>query len=209
MNNTKRLLENGLVKLGFIPDENILNLFLRYLSEIQRWNKVINLTGIKEEHEIIIKHFFDSLLYAKVLPENTKVLADIGTGAGFPGLPIKLIFPEIELYLIEPSVKKSTFLEHIIKTLKLENITIFTKRIGEIKSKELAVDVVVTRALFKVDEFIKKSTHILKNGGSLIISKGPRYAEEIKNIEGYNFAIHTFEIPFSNIKRNLITVLKR
>ena len=208
-NTVKELLEKGIAELGFSFNEDIVNKYLRYLSELKRWNKRYNLTGTKEDREIVIKHFLDSLLYAKVLPENTKKIADIGTGAGFPGIPIKIILPHLELYLIEPSSKKITFLEHIINILKIDNIKTFEKCISDIKEGELIVDVAMTRALFKIKEFIKNSMHIIKSGGALIISKGPKYIEEIKNINDYTFDIKTFALPLSDIRRNLIIIRKR
>ena len=82
---------------------------MTYLSELKKWNRAYNLTGLAKDEDIIIKHFLDSLLYLKAIPQGALQVADIGTGAGFPGIPITIIRPEIEMYLIEPSGKKVRF----------------------------------------------------------------------------------------------------
>ena len=203
------LLKKGLMELGFMPSEEQTNTFMTYLSELKKWNRAYNLTGLKEDKDIIIKHFFDSLLYLKALPDGEIKVADIGTGAGFPGIPIKIIRPEIDMYLIEPSRKKSAFLRHIIRQLRLEKIQVIEKRIEEIRlNQELAelVDVAVTRALFSIKDFMKKASHIVKEGGTLILNKGPKVDEELKKLQDVKYEILPINLPFSDIKRYLIIV---
>ncbi len=130
------LLKKGLTELGFMPSEEQTNAFMTYLSELKKWNKAYNLTGLKEDKDIIIKHFFDSLLYLKALPDGEITVADVGSGAGFPGLPIKIIRPEIEMYLIESSRKKAAFLKHIIRQLGLKKAEVIEKRIEETRAKQ-------------------------------------------------------------------------
>jgi len=203
------LLKKGLIELGLMPSEEQTNAFMTYLSELKKWNKTYNLTGLKEDKDIIIKHFFDSLLYLKTLPESEIRVADVGSGAGFPGLPIKIIRPEIEMYLIEPSRKKAAFLKHIIRQLGLRKAEVIEKRIEEIRAnQELAelVDVAVTRALFSIEDFMKKASHIVKEGGTLILNKGPKVDEELKKLQDVKYEILPINLPFSDIKRFLIIV---
>jgi 16S rRNA (guanine527-N7)-methyltransferase len=203
------LLKKGLIELGFLPSEEQTNAFMTYLSELKKWNKAYNLTGLKEDKDIIIKHFFDSLLYLKTLLEGKIRVADVGSGAGFPGLPIKIIRPEIEMYLIEPSRKKAAFLKHIIRQLGLKKAEVIEKRIEEIRAnQELAelVDVAVTRALFSIKDFMKKASHIVKEGGTLILNKGPKVDEELKKLQDVKYEILPINLPFSDIKRYLIIV---
>jgi len=203
------LLKKGLIELGFMPSEEQTNAFMTYLSELKKWNKAYNLTGLKEDKDIIIKHFFDSLLYLKTLLEGKIRVADVGSGAGFPGLPIKIIRPEIEMYLIEPSRKKAAFLKHIIRQLGLKKAEVIEKRIEEIRAnQELAelVDVAVTRALFSIKDFMKKASHIVKEGGTLILNKGPKVDEELKKLQDVKYEILPINLPFSDIKRYLIIV---
>ncbi len=200
-----RLLRKGLEELGYIPETNLLSAFIIYLNEIKKWNRAYNLTGLRKDEDIIIKHFFDSQLYLNVMPHGEIKVADIGSGAGFPGIPIKIIRPEIEMYLIESSGKKSIFLSHIIKFLRLRNIEVIEERVENIKESFL-VDVAVTRALFTVEDFIKKASHIVKQGGILIHSKGPKVKEELKMLKDVKYEILTVNLPLTDIKRHIVVI---
>ena len=207
--NPDELIKDGLIELGLIPSMNRINAFTTYLYELKKWNKTYNLTGLKKDEDIIIKHFIDSLLYLKVMPEGKIKVADIGSGAGFPGIPIKIIRPEIEMYLIEPSVKKSAFLRHITRRLQLKEIEVIEKTVEEIRVNQnlsLSVDVAVTRALFSIKDFIKKASHIVKQDGILILNKGPKVREEIKMLKDIKYEILTLGLPLSGIKRYVIVV---
>jgi 16S rRNA (guanine527-N7)-methyltransferase len=206
---TKQLLKNGIVELGIIPSDEQINAFMTYLSELKKWNRAYNLTGLKEDEEIITMHFLDSLLYLKAILDETVTLADIGTGAGFPGIPIKIIRPDIQMYLIEPSGKKAAFLRHIIGQIQLKQIAVIEKRIEEVKvNNELscAVDIGVTRALFDVGTFIKKASHIMRPGGILILNKGPKVHEEIARLGDVSYTLLTVDLPLSDIKRYIVRV---
>jgi len=205
----EELIKDGLRELGLTPSEKQINTFMIYLTELKKWNKAYNLTGLEKDEDIIVKHFLDSLLYLKAMPGGEIKVADIGSGAGFPGIPIKIIRPEIEMYLIEPSRKKSVFLSHIIKKLQLKKIEVIEKRIEQIKGileSPLSVDVAVTRALFSIKDFIKKVSHIVKQGGILILNKGPKVNEEIKILRDIRYEILTLNLPLSDIKRNIVIV---
>src|SRR4030067_3577135 len=122
------LLKKGLNEIGISYYEDQIDTFMTFLHELKKWNRVYSLTALKTDEDIIIKHFLDSILYLKAISpsplrgegwgEGLKI-ADAGTGAGFPGIPIKIIKPELDMTLIESSRKKSVFLRHIIRILKL------------------------------------------------------------------------------------------
>lgn len=203
------LLRDGIIELGLTPSKEQINAFMAYLSELKKWNKAYNLTALKKDEDIIIKHFLDSLLYLKAIPNGEIRIADVGSGAGFPGIPIKIIMPEIEMFLIEPSRKKSAFLNHIIRQLKLKRIEVIEKRIEEIKvGRELpfSVDAAVTRALFSIGDFIKKAKPIVREGGILILNKGPKVREEIRTIKDLNYEILHLSLPLSDVKRNIVVI---
>jgi len=220
MNDTKtaEVLKKGIIELGLTPSKEQINAFMTYLSELKKWNKAYNLTGLKKDEDIIIKHFLDSLLYLKAIPvgidsyrDGEIRFADVGSGAGFPGIPIKIMRQEINMYLIEPSRKKSAFLRHMIRRLELKQIEVIEKRIEEIKvNKELPllVDVVVTRALFSIKDFLKKASHIVRQGGIFILNKGPKVEEELKMLQNVKHKVLPINLPFSDIKRYLITAYK-
>lgn len=203
------LLKDGIIELGFTASKEQINAFMIYLSELKRWNKAYNLTSLKEDEDIVIKHFLDSLLYLKVMPKGEITVVDVGSGAGFPGIPIKIIRPEIEIFLIEPSRKKSAFLRHVTRKLALKSIGVVEKRIEEIKvDQELPqpVDAAVTRALFSIKDFLKKASRIVKQGGILILNKGPKVKGEVNLLKGINYEILTLSLPLSDIKRNIVVV---
>ncbi len=206
------LLWEGLIELGFTPSKEQINTFMTYLSELKKWNKAYNLTGLKEDNDIIIKHFFDSLLYLKVIPDGEIRVADIGSGAGFPGIPIKIIRPEIDMYLVEPSRKKSAFLRHIIGQTRLIVTEVIEKGIEQIKvNKELpeVVDVAVTRALFSIKDFLKKASHIVRQDGILILNKGPKVTEELKMLQNTKYEVLPITLPFSDMERYLIIIYQQ
>ena len=182
---------------------------MTFLAELRKWNRAYNLTGLKKDEDIVIKHFLDSLLYLNAMPDGELKVADIGSGAGFPGIPIKIIRPEIEMYLIEPSKKKSAFLRHIIRQLRMERIEVLEKSIEEIRvNQELPspVDIAISRALFDIKEFIKKASHILKPDGTLILNKGPKVKEELKTLGNVRYEQLDVSLPLSRITRHIIVV---
>lgn len=202
MNRDDELLKRGFEELGIIADEPQIRTFIVYLEELRKWNEVHNLTGLKEKRQIIIKHFFDSLLFLKVLPDHVMTVADIGTGAGFPGIPMNIIRPQLKLFLIEPSQKKAIFLRHITHKLGLNKVTVVEQRIEEINN--LKVDAVVTRALFSIGDLIEKARAVLKESGVVILSKGPKLEEEIKKTTSQNISIVDLKLPLENVMRHLV-----
>ena len=204
MTDADGLLKAGLEELGLGYSEKQVHAFITYLEELKRWNKAYNLTALKTDRDIIIKHFFDSLLFAKALPPEASTLADIGSGAGFPGIPIKIMFPNLSVFLIEPTQKKTIFLRHICSKLQLLNIEIIDKRIEEVKG--LTVDVAVTRALYSVKEFIEKTKDIISANGILILSKGPGLEKELEGLDQVGISISDLKLPVENIIRHMVVV---
>jgi len=209
MNDPAQLIRDGLEEIGFRYSEKQVDAFITYLSELKKWNRAYNLTALKTDNDIIIKHFLDSLLFAKALPPDARTLADIGSGAGFPGIPIKIMFPDLSVFLIEPTRKKAIFLRHICSMLQLQGIEIIDRRIEE--AEGLAVDVAVTRALFSVREFIEKTKAILNTNGILILSKGPGLEKELAELPEEMLAslsCKDLPLPFGTIIRHLVVVKK-
>lgn len=200
----EELLRSGLDILEIPYSDNQISSFLAYLSELKKWNRAYNLTALKTDGDIIVKHFLDSLLFLKVLPEHVRTAADIGSGAGFPGIPLKIMCPEISFYLIEPTQKKALFLKHVCSRLGLRGVAILNSRIEDVGG--LKVDAAMTRALFSVGEFIEKTRGMLNEKGVLILSKGPKIEVELKGLETAKVQITDVELPFEKIVRHMITV---
>jgi len=216
------LLKKGLNELGFLYSEDQIDTFMTFLHELKKWNRVYSLTALKTDEDIIIKHFLDSILYLKAIeeiasPRHTGArndrreglkIADAGTGAGFPGIPIKIIKPELDMTLIESSRKKSVFLRHIIRVLKLNGISVLNDRIESLgKRYEKTYDVIVSRATFKIRDFLKKACPYIKEDGWLVLSKGPKVSEEtnfLDEVHRQSVMKEVITLPFIKAKRTLL-----
>jgi 16S rRNA (guanine527-N7)-methyltransferase len=151
------------------------DLFETYKQELLKWNENINLTAIRTPEEIEQKHFFDSLTLLPFIPENTKTLVDVGSGAGFPGLPIAIVRPDIHVTLIESIGKKTMFLEHIVKILELKNVEVIYARAEEVATHPdyaESFDVGVARAVAKLDKLSGFVLPLLRQNGIFLAQKG-------------------------------------
>ena len=205
METEQELLRKGLLELGVSVQADTVDRFLGYLFELKKWNRAYNLTSLKNDRDIIIKHFFDSLLFLKAFPEDSRNVCDVGSGAGFPGIPIAIVRPEISITLIEPSRKKCAFLRNIKKVINLNNVAVFEARVEDIEDSDF--NIVVTRALFSINEFIKKTKHVMKKNGCLILSKGPKFQDELREMPPYaHFELIAATLPSTSLQRHLIKV---
>jgi 16S rRNA (guanine527-N7)-methyltransferase len=160
-----------------------LALFDVYKNELLQWNAKTNLISDNSSHDIVTRHFLDSLTALPFLPKSNARLIDIGCGAGFPGIPLKIAMPDLEIYLLEANRKKVSFLKHIIRLLKLSHAFVLHERVENILNtnqwKE-KFDIVISRAAFKLSELLPQSDFFLAPGGQLVALKGPSVDEEIK-----------------------------
>ena len=136
---------------------------------------------------------------------NALKIADAGTGAGFPGIPIKIMRPEIDITLIEPSKKKTAFLRHILRVLSLNGVKVLDERVENLGRKyEKTYDVIVSRATFKIEDFIKKTCPYVRENGVLVLSKGPKVFKEIKELKDKGVIKEITRLSLMNNKRNLL-----
>jgi 16S rRNA (guanine527-N7)-methyltransferase len=206
------ILRAGVEALGIACGIDTIEKFMLYLSELKKWSRVHNLTSIRDDRDIVEKHFLDSLLYLRALPQGGLKLLDVGSGAGFPGIPLKLVRPEVDLYLLEPRGKKAAFLRYIADTLGLGDATVIEGRLEDLKPSADAppFDAAVVRALFGVTEFIEKVSPAVRPGGVIVLSKGPEYFKELEQLdEAYRKRIKVTisDIPAANITRYLISIV--
>ncbi|MFQ5901349.1 MAG: 16S rRNA (guanine(527)-N(7))-methyltransferase RsmG [Thermodesulfobacteriota bacterium] len=201
--NLERILREGTKELGILLSKEKIILFHRYMEELKEWNKGFNLTSITEDREIIIKHFIDSLTLLRFLKPSWKLL-DIGSGAGFPGVPLKIVMPELKVTLLEAKEKKVFFLRHIIRTFGLKGIDALYGRAEDMaKKKELreTFDIVVSRALSSLKDFISIGLPFVKEGGILSSIKGKNCLRETEMLNLPNVKPIVREIikpPFSD-----------
>ena len=154
--------------------------FYEYMRLLKEWNEKINLTAITEPKEIITKHFIDSLTVLPYINENDKVI-DIGTGAGFPGIPLKIAKPELNITLLDSLNKRITFLEEVISKLGLTDIYCIHGRAEEYAlEKREFYDVAVSRAVAELPVLLEYLLPFVKVGGRCICMKGPKAIEEIE-----------------------------
>lgn len=178
----KELLISGAVGFDVTLDKEKVESFGIYLKELKHWNRKINLTSLVEDKEIIIKHFLDSLTPLKYLSKQSFIL-DLGSGGGFPGIPLKIAEPSLKVVLLESSKKKHSFLNHIISALSLKGIIAIKQR-AESKDFQLLMnktfDVVIARAFAGLEELLKIGSPYLKKGGMLVAMRGRKVKEELE-----------------------------
>ena len=212
----KKELVEKLLKINIqIQNEQIEQLY-NYMNLLIEWNEKINLTAITEPNEIILKHFVDSLTISKYINKNEKI-ADIGTGAGFPGIPLKILNPDNEIILIDSLNKRINFLNEVIKSNNLNKIQAIHARaeeIGHNNNYRGQFDVVTSRAVAKLNVLLEYMLPLVKAGGKCICLKGPNTEQEIdeaKNalniLGGKIIRIEEITLPDSDNKRTIIEIL--
>jgi 16S rRNA (guanine527-N7)-methyltransferase len=203
-------LQKGLKELRFDLSK-VLHLYESYYRELKRFSKAYNLTSLEEPAEFAIKGVLDSLLYLRFIPEGAISLLDVGSGAGLPGVVLKIARPELYITLIEPSRKRATFLRHIIYKLALNNIEVIEDSLeGFSRRAPSKFQIILTRALFRLYEFVKKTAPLVGDDTLLLLSKGPKYEEEIEELRvHYDITdIETFPVrlPLTGITRYFILI---
>lgn len=155
--------------------------FEKYLYLLQEYNKVMNLTGITEEEEVYEKHFYDSLLFSFNENMDGLSLIDVGSGAGFPGVPLAIAYPSLNVTLLEPLTKRCKFLEVVKNELGLSNVVIVNERAEDFSKKnEEKFDIAIARAVSKLNILLEISSQMIKVNGYFIALKGKIAQEEIE-----------------------------
>ena len=197
-------------ELGLTIGEIHAEQFMRYLAHLIEWNKTINLTTITNPNEIIVKHFVDSLgaLIATSFPKNGVVL-DVGTGGGFPGIPLKIVRSDIRLILVEPVRKKCSFLNSVIGLLKLHDVDVFNGTIEQYAKQPLrhTIDTVVLRAL-KYEEIKEYIPELLTTKGKIVLYRTEIIKEQEIGKEFHLVSETAFTLPKASGKR-VISVLEK
>lgn len=188
--------------------------FSRYAQILQQWNKKINLTSITDPTEIAVKHFLDSVAPSACIPQQG-ILLDIGTGGGFPGVPLKILRPRQSMVLIDGVRKKINFVKQVLRELHLDNIEAIQARAEDLsrhhrKTKQF-FDIIVSRALADVDVLLKLAAPLLKPEGRLVVYKGSQTAaSNIKknglqyNATRFDCSDLTYRLPFTGHQRTVL-----
>ena len=204
-------------KLGITLSEIQLKQFYNYMNLLIEWNKKINLTAITEPNEIILKHFVDSLTISKYISDGTRVV-DVGTGAGFPGIPLKIYRQDIEITLLDSLQKRINFLDEVIRELNLEKIETLHSRaedFGKDKKYREKFDIATSRAVANLATLSEYLLPLVKIGGKVISMKGSLIEEELENsknaikiLGGKIERVDEFDLPNSDISRNIVLIDK-
>lgn len=212
-------MKDSIEKLGLTFDREKYEKFMVYKDLLKEWNKNINLTAIIDEEEIITKHFIDSIKAMEFQPlKNAKSIIDVGTGAGFPGIPLKIVSSDIELTLLDSLNKRINFLKEVGKVLELKNVEYIHSRAedggNDVNLRE-NFDIAVSRAVANLTLLSELCLPYVKVGGYFIALKGPSVDEEI---ESAAYAINLFGGKFiekieilvegTDLKHNLIIIEK-
>jgi len=211
------VLEQGCRQLQLDLGDEAIDRLAVYFEELGRWSRKTNLIGKQQGgRQILENHFLDSLLLLPLLQEKDRSLVDVGTGAGFPGLVCKAVLPELPLGLIEPRRKRVSFLRHIIRRMRLENVKVMPCRIEELAPEELQCSHITSRAVAEIGEFVGMVSKGIADDTRIVCMKGPRWRSEMEQAtalleaEGYGLAEYReYVLPFSGARRAVVSLCRR
>lgn len=188
-------------------DEHQIACIQRYIAILLQWNEKLNLTAIRDPLEILYRHFCESMFAAVSVPLHSGRLADIGAGPGFPGLPLKILRPELNLFLVESNLKKGTFLAEIIRELELTNARVLIDRYEELGEELAPLDYVCSRAVGDFGPFLEWAASERVSAGRLILWIGGRDLDEVRKSRQWEWQ-EPIPVPHS-LRRFLLVGAKK
>ncbi|MCI0516340.1 MAG: 16S rRNA (guanine(527)-N(7))-methyltransferase RsmG [Woeseiaceae bacterium] len=196
MNDIDDRIAAGVATLGQVLPNGASGQLARLLSELERWNRRLNLTAIRDPREMVSAHVLDSLALRPYL-EGTRVL-DVGTGAGFPGLPLAIAEPQRQFLLLDSNARKIAFVKHMIADLALGNVTAIQARVEDLTADRL-FDTVLARALATLVRIVELCAHLVAENGVLLAAKGKYPAEELADLKkppaDWDFRVIELQVP--------------
>ena len=204
----EEMLKSGAEELGVQLTERQVRQFMDYLGLLSKWGAVYSLTGILEPKKMVRQHLLDSLTVVPALKERSR-LADVGSGAGLPGIVLAVIYPDMEVYLIEATRKKSAFLSEVRAQLDLKNVRVITERVEKWQD-EKGFDAIISRAFSDLARFAEVTEHLLADGGALYAMKGTLPEAEIVDLSARLKvkSVIRLKVPFMEAKRHLLVMEK-
>jgi 16S rRNA (guanine527-N7)-methyltransferase len=210
----QNLITDGARDLGIEIDEGVTASFSIYALELINWNRKINLTAITNPRQIAIRHFLDSLAPAGFIPDRARLL-DIGSGGGFPGIPLKILKPSISALLIDAVRKKINFLKHVLRTLLLEDIAalqIRSENLLKDHAHAYSFDVIISRALSDLRPFVNSALPLLASQGKIIAMKAAVGQKELDAVRAdlpgdrYSLDVENYRLPSIDALRSIVIV---
>ena len=222
----KQFVTDGAGAMGIQLSGSETDQFALHGIELINWTRKINLTTITDPYEIGVKHFLDSIAPAPMIPKGVSIL-DIGSGGGFPGIPLKILIPSLTVTLIDASRKKVNFLKHVIRILHLENIDALHVRAEDLANSlpendglfNRPFDIIISRALSALDKFITLALPLLAKDGVIIALKGNVNATEIESVrlcvkktsyrtgvnkDNFSLLVKEYVLPYLGLERSLV-----
>ncbi|MBU6080056.1 16S rRNA (guanine(527)-N(7))-methyltransferase RsmG [Allobacillus halotolerans] len=214
------LFQANLIEHGIELSEHQLAQFKLYYELLVEWNEKMNLTAITDQEEVYLKHFFDSLTASFHFDFSQPLtVCDVGAGAGFPSIPLKIVYPHLQMTIVDSLKKRVTFLNHLADELNLTEIAFYHDRaenFGKNKKFRESFDAVLSRAVARSSVLSELCLPLVKVGGDLIMMKGANFQEEKKASEaavevlgGDWRNIHEFLLPIENSERNIAIIHKK
>ena len=184
---TAETIKQSLASFGVeVNDEQVFSI-QQYIRILLQWNEKLNLTAIRDPLEILVRHFCESMFGAVAVPNLDGRLADIGSGPGFPGIPLKIMKPELELFLVESNIKKGTFLAEVSRELGLKGARVLINRYEELGEEVAPLDYVCSRAVGEFETFLNWAGSGRVSAGTAILWIGGRDLEEVKKVGGWEW----------------------
>ena len=177
-----------------------------YVLLLVKWNRSISLTAITDPDEIVSRHFGESMFGAKLLPVENCRLADVGTGPGFPGIPLKILAPNLQLVLIESNKKKCAFLSEVVRSLGMSDVEVLMDRFEQIRPETIKANFITSRALGEFKELLRWSSEALIPGGHVMLWLGQEDATRVANYPGW---VWSPSIRIPNSQRRCILIGRR
>ena len=212
--NWPQLLVQAASSMGVSLGEKQLYLFNRYYQEIMSWNEKVNLLSRSSAEDTLLKNFIDSLTAVQFLRDRGSRVLDMGSGGGFPGIPLKIACSTLQVSLLEASRKKTSFLKHIIRTLQLADITVIHERAENLLSQDScrsSFDAVISKAAFKLPQFLTLGASLLRPGGILMAMKSADISDELAeaqliadNAGVLLTASHALTLPVTGDRRQIL-----
>lgn len=204
-------------KLNIQINDTVANNFVTYKNLLAEWNRVMNLTGITEDKEVAVKHFADSVIPLNIVDFKYKSVIDVGTGAGFPGLPLKIAEPTINVTLLDSLTKRLNFLEEVCRNIGVDADFVHgrAEEIGQDENYREKFDIAVSRAVAPLNVLTEFDLPFVKVGGYMIALKGPAAYDEIKGAEnavnelgGEIERIEEVKLPETDLKHTIVVIKK-
>ncbi len=203
MSELKDILSSGIDKLGMTVDDTKINQLINLLLLLQKWNKTFNLTAVTNPRKMVIQHLLDSLALSPYI--HGKRILDVGTGAGFPGLPLAITHSEYQFVLLDSNLKKTRFVQQAALELGINNVKIVHIRIQDYRPNN-QFDSVIARAVSSLVHIVDNVARLVADDGKLLLPKGQFPQTEIEELNNCQYSVIKLDIPGMDAQRHLVSI---